>query len=77
MTWRILRSVLVGDKIMKDQVNLNWLITHVEQCSKRYMEAESFLFIIAEMPWYKRMIPFYQAHRINKFINKQLDHYDF
>lgn len=35
--------------------SLSWLMDKTEQCSDRYMEAESFILELAEMKWYQRI----------------------
>ena len=43
----------------------DWLMTRMEQTTKRYIEAEQLLDKLAEMPWYKRI---FARNRINEFL---------
>ena len=43
----------------------DWLMTRMEQTTKRYIEAERLLDELAEMPWYKRM---FARKRIIEFL---------
>jgi hypothetical protein len=47
---------------------LNWLMKKTEQCSERYIEAESFIFELAEMKWYQRAFCF---NKILKFLKSR------
>ena len=61
----------------KTKPNMDWLMTHCEQCSQRYREAESFIVSLIEMPWYKEIIPFYVTYKQVQFIQHQKDKYNF
>ena len=42
----------LGTKL--DKEGLEWLLSKLEKCSDRYIEAENFILEIMEMPWYKQ-----------------------
>jgi hypothetical protein len=52
----------------KSKTEMNWLMNRYEQCSDRYIEAESFLIELAKMKWYKR---FFLTMKILKFLNSR------
>jgi len=51
----------LGTKL--DKEGLEWLLSKLEKCSDRYIEAENFILEIMEMPWYKRIFIFNKIYQ--------------
>lgn len=50
------------------KTDLNWLMNKAEQCSDRYIEAETFIIEIAKMKWYQRI---FCLRKILKFMESR------
>ena len=48
--------------------SLNWLLTHTENCSIRYIEAEQFILDLLLIPFYKRIFIY---KKILKFLKSR------
>lgn len=57
--------------------NIEWLMTHCEQCSQRYIEAEEFILNITSMSFPKRLLYFPIIYKMNLFILSQQAKYKF
>jgi hypothetical protein len=61
----MLQGKMAVGKDNLDDRKPDWLMTRMEQTTKRYIEAEQLLDKLAVMPWYKRM---FARKRINEFL---------
>jgi len=60
-----MQGKMTAGKDNLDDRKPDWLMTRMEQTTKRYIEAEQLLDELASMPWYQRI---FARKRINEFL---------